>query len=69
MGLFQRYPSLRRVVVNTKTGRAFRGVLWRRRWGYVLLRDAEMVKPGGETVRMDGEVMVDAANVDFIQVL
>lgn len=65
----RRYPVLRRVVVNTRTDRAFRGVLWRKRWGYLVLRDAEMVKAGGETVRVDGEVVIDATNVDFIQVL
>jgi len=66
---FRRYPTLRRVVVNTKTDRAFRGVLWRRRGGYLVLRNAELVKAGGETVRVDGEVMIDADNVDFVQVL
>jgi len=63
------YPVKRRVVVNTRTDRAFRGVLWQRRWGYLVLREAELVKAGGETVRMDGEVVIDRSNVDFIQVL
>jgi small nuclear ribonucleoprotein (snRNP)-like protein len=67
--LFDRYPTLRRVVVNTKTDRAFRGVLWRRRRGYLVLRNAELLKPGGETVAMDGEVVIPSENVDFIQVL
>lgn len=69
MSLFDRYPTLRRVVVNTKTDRAFRGVLWRKRRGYLVLREAEIVKPGGETVRMDGEVVIYAGNVDFLQVV
>ena len=67
--IFDRYPTKRRVVVNTKTDRAFRGVLWRKAWGYLVLRDAEMIKPGGETVRMDGELVIERANVDFLQVL
>lgn len=67
--IFQRYPAKRRVVVNTRTDRAFRGVLWRRAWGYLVLRNAELVKPGGETVRMDGELVIEAGNVDFLQVL
>ncbi len=67
--IFDRYPTKRRVVVNTKTDRAFRGVLWRKAWGYLVLRDAEMIKPGGETVRMDGELVIEAGNVDFLQVL
>lgn len=69
MRVFDQYPTLRTVVVNTKTGRAFRGVLWRRRGGFLVLRNAELLKPGGETVAMDGEVVIAAENVDFMQVL
>ena len=69
MRLFDRYPTLRTVIVNTKTDRAFRGVLWRRGWGYLVLRNAEMLKTKGEVVAMDGEVVIESANVDFIQVI
>jgi small nuclear ribonucleoprotein (snRNP)-like protein len=69
MSLFDRYPMLRRVIVNTKTDRAFRGVLWQRRRGYLVLRQAELVKGKDVTVPMDGEVMIEAANVDFVQVI
>lgn len=64
-----RYPCLKRVIVNTRTDRAFRGVLWARRRGYLVLRNAELLKARGETVPVDGEVMIEAANVDFMQVL
>ena len=63
------YPVLRRVIVNTRTDKAFRGVLWRRRKGYVILRNAQLLKVRGETVPMDGEVVIDVKNIDFIQVL
>ena len=69
MRLFDRYPTLRTVIVNTKTDRAFRGVLWRRTRGYLVLRNAEMLKTKGEVVAMDGEVVIESANVDFIQVI
>jgi len=69
MQLFDRYPTLRRVIVNTKTDRAFRGVLWRKTRGYLVLRDAEILKAKGETTPMDGEVMIESSNVDFIQVI
>jgi hypothetical protein len=69
MRLFDRYPTLRRVIVNTKTDRAFRGMLWRKRRGYLVLRNAEMLRGKGETVPVDGEVVVPAENVDFIQVV
>lgn len=69
MALFDRYPTLRRVIVNTKTDKAIRGVLWQRRRGYLVLREAEILKRGAETAKVDGEVVVPADNVDFIQVV
>ncbi len=69
MKLPRRYPTLRRVIVNTKTDRSFRGVLWRQRAGYLVLRNAELLKPRGETAWLDGELVIERANVDFVQVL
>ena len=69
MIIFDRYPTLRRVIVNTKTGMAFRGVLWRKALGYLVLRNAELLKAKGETTPMDGEVVIESSNVDFIQVI
>lgn len=66
--MFDSYPTLRQVIVNTKTNQAFRGVLWRRRRGYLLLRQAVMLQ-GNEARTVDGEVLIPVANVDFIQVL
>jgi len=63
------YPALRAVIVNTKSDRTFRGVLWRRRRGYLVLRNAELLQGRGDPVPVDGEVVVPAENVDFIQVL
>lgn len=75
VGFLDRYPVLRRVIVSTKTGMSFRGLLWRRRrpafgrGGYLVLRNAQLLKARGEVVPMDGEVVIDAANIDFVQVL
>ena len=69
MILFDRYPTLRQVIVNTRTDRAFRGVLWRKMRGYLVLRNAEMLKTKGEVVPMDGEIVIELGNVDFIQVI
>ena len=66
--MFERYPTLRRVIVNTSE-HSFRGVLWRRRGDYLVLRNAELLKAKGETVPLDGEVMVFAAKVEFLQVV
>ena len=64
-----RYPELRRVIVNTRSGRTFQGVLAIRRRDYVVLRVAKMVAEAGQVVPLDGEVMIEAANLDFMQVL
>lgn len=69
MRIFDRYPTLRTVVVNTKSGRAFRGVLWRRRGGLLVLRNAELLESKDRTVPMDGEVVISAENVDWLQVV
>lgn len=65
---FDRYPCLESVIVNTRSGRAFRGVLWTRKPGYLVVRNAELAK-SGDWIAVDGEVVIDRANVDFIQVL
>lgn len=69
MEIFIRYPVLKTVVVNLKTGSTFRGVLWKKRCGYLVLRNAEMLRSKAESVPVDGEVVIDCANVDFIQVV
>ena len=70
MRLLTVFPELRRVLVNTKTGKTFSGALWRRRRGMVVLKGAELVKPGGGArLPLDGDLVVLADNIDFIQVL
>ena len=71
MQLFDRYPTLKRVIVNLKgtEAPAFRGVLWQRRGGYLVLRDAQMLMPRIEAVTMDGEVLIPVANIEFLQVI
>lgn len=69
---FRPYPVLRTAIVNLKTGTAFRGIVWRRRGGYIVLRKAELIAEEGATSQprpVDGEVMIERANVDFIQVV
>lgn len=63
------YPVLKKIIINTKTDRAFRGLLWRKARGYLVLRNAEMLKGKGESLPMDGEVMIESSNVDFVQVV
>lgn len=59
----------RKVVINTKSGQAFIGVLWSRRFGVFVVKNAKLLKESGEQVSMDGEVVVLKNDIDFIQVL
>lgn len=63
------YPVLRKIILNTKSDRAFRGVLWQKLRGYLVLRNVEMLKDKDIVYPIDGEVVVPAENVDFIQVI
>jgi len=67
--MLERYPEVRTVIVNTKSDRAFRGVLWRKRRGYLVLRNAQLLKAKNEVTPLDGEVVIPAENVDFVQVV
>ncbi len=69
MWLLDRYPEARRVIVNTRTDRVFRGLLWRKRREYLVLRNAEMLRERGAAAPVDGEVVIERGNIDFIQVV
>lgn len=69
MGIFDRYPVMRTVLVNTTSGNTLRGVLYRQRRRFLILKQAEMLRSGKAPTAMDGEVIVYADNVDFIQVV
>lgn len=70
MNLFgPRYPVLRRVVVNTTSGTALRGLLWQRRGGYLVVREAELLVARQTPTPVDGEVAIPMGHIDFLQVL
>lgn len=63
------YPYRETVIVNLKSGRAFRGVLWQRTGGFVVLKRAELLKERQAPVPVDGEVLVPFGDVEFMQVV
>lgn len=71
MRLFRRYPELRTVIVNLRSGTAFRGVVWRHDGPYLVLRNVEMLSDRDTAARraVDGEVLVQRVDVDFLQVV
>ena len=47
---------------------AIEGLLWARRGAWIVLKDARLLRPNGEAVRADGDVLIDRVQVAFIQV-
>lgn len=68
MFAWRRTAVRKRVVINLPD-KAFSGVLWAKRGPLLVLRDAEMLEAGREPQRVDGEVVVERARVEFVQVL
>lgn len=57
-----------RLIVNLKSDKAFRGILWDESKELLTLRDTTLLEHGKEAP-VDGEVVIERANIDFIQVL
>ncbi|HXO84688.1 MAG TPA: hypothetical protein VN803_04100 [Gemmatimonadales bacterium] len=59
----------RRVLVNVVSGDAFQGVLWQHAGAWLVLKDVTHVAADGSKAReLDGDVVIECAKVDFIQV-
>jgi small nuclear ribonucleoprotein (snRNP)-like protein len=65
---FHRTLVRRKVVVNLHSNRAFVGILWAQRGPLLVLRNAIMHEPGAKPSPIDGELVVERAQVEFIQV-
>lgn len=62
------YPYRETVIVNLKAGRSFRGVLWQRTAGFLVLKNAQILERSSARP-VDGEVLVPFADVEFMQVV
>lgn len=58
-----------RVVVNLRTGNAVAGVLYRCSRGLVEVKDAVVHEPGAPAAEADGVIVIELANVDYIQIV
>jgi small nuclear ribonucleoprotein (snRNP)-like protein len=65
---WRRTALRKRVIVNTKTDKAFQGTLWAQRGPLLVLKGADLLE-GGRVTQMDGEVVIERNNVDFVQVV
>lgn len=62
------YGYRQTVIANTKTKLAFRGVVWQQDHYCLVLRNASLIERGSAKP-VDGEVVIPADNVDFLQVV
>lgn len=59
----------RRVLVNLKTDKAIRGVLFEQRGPLLVLKDAFLMEAGRDPVTMVGDIVIERSNIDFVQVV
>lgn len=64
----RRLMTRRKVLVNLHSGRALTGVLWSQKGRLIVLKSAELIEPSAEAVQMDGDVVIDRAQVEYVQV-
>jgi hypothetical protein len=70
--MWWRPPCLLRGVLVTLVSdseTAFKGVLWRSRGPWLVLRDVSIIKARTAPLLVDGEVVIHRANLAFLQVL
>jgi hypothetical protein len=62
---------LRRVLVNVTYNEheALQGVLWRYRWGWIVLRDVSGLTAGQPPTKLDGDVVMHVDKVAYFQLL
>lgn len=68
MFAWRRTAVRKRVVVNL-ADKAFDGILWAKRGPLLVLRDASLLEAGREPQRIDGEIVIERTQVQFMQVL
>ncbi len=57
----------RKVLVSLHAGRAITGVLYQRRGRMIVLKSAQLLEPGTDPVAMDGDVVLDRDQVEYMQ--
>lgn len=68
--MFRRHPGLnRQVLVSLYSGNAVSGVLTKTPGSLLILRGCTVLEPGAEPAQADGEIVIDTANIDYLQVV
>ncbi len=68
---YARTLTRKQVIVSLVTDKAFKGILWTKRGPLIVMRHASLLAPDGPEggVPMDGEVVIDRRQIEFVQVL
>ncbi len=66
---FRRFVVHRRVVVNLLSGRAVEGVVVAQDGPLLVVKDVRVHEPGSQPSQVDGDVVIERSQVDFIQAL
>ena len=66
--LWQKYPEKQNSIVNLKTNTSFRGIIWDIRGKFMVMKNVEMMTNDGPKA-LDGEVVIQLSDVEFIQVI
>ena len=64
---FLDYLVKKKVIVNLKSNVSFRGIMWYTDRRYMVLRNAEILSE--DLKKLDGEVVIERKEVEFIQVI
>jgi hypothetical protein len=70
--IFRPYAELKRVIVNLKSGTAFRAVVYSHKGPWMVLHQVEILKDKTSPTKpavVDGEVLVGVYDIDFVQVI
>ena len=70
--MFSSYKKLaysKQVLVNLKSGAAFRGFLVKELGQLVVLQRAEYIEPGAEATSAPGEILIEKSNIEFVQII
>ena len=69
MFAFRRFVVRRRVVINLLSGRAVEGVVIEQDGPLLIVADAVVHEPGSQPSSVDGHVVIERTQVDFVQAL
>ncbi|OMB98418.1 hypothetical protein A5733_01200 [Mycobacterium sp. NS-7484] len=66
----RRHPGLnRKVLVSLYSGSAVSGVLTDVRGTWLIVKSATVFEPEMQPAQADGEILIERANVDYIQIV